>query len=59
VQQGSSVRTYRHLHVVSRAVGVGNEAGDRWPAWTSVLLVVGAGLAAWTAILLTGSLLAG
>lgn len=55
----SSARGFRHLQVVSAAVAARDEAGDTWPAWASLLLVLGAGLASWTAIILTASSLAG
>lgn len=57
MRQGSPARGF-HLRVVSTAMAVRDEA-DRWPAWASLLLVVGAGLASWTAVVLTASSLAG
>jgi hypothetical protein len=59
MRQGSSARAFRHLRVVSAAMAVRDETADRWPAWASLLLVVGAGLASWTAVVLTASSLTG
>jgi hypothetical protein len=58
MRQESSAHRVRHLRVVSAAIAV-DEAIDRWPAWASLLLVLGAGLASWSAIVLTASTLAG
>jgi hypothetical protein len=55
----ASARGFRHLQVVGAAVAAREETGDRWPAWASLLLVLGAGFATWTAIVLTASALAG
>ncbi len=59
MRQGSTARGFDQVRVVSVAVALRNQPDDRWPAWASLLLVVGAGLASWTAIILTTSLLAG
>jgi hypothetical protein len=59
MRQGSTARGFAGVRVVSAAVAVRRQPDDRWPAWMSLLLVVGAGLACWTAVILTTSLLAG
>jgi hypothetical protein len=58
MRQGSA-HGLRHLQVVTAAVAAQEESADSWPAWASLLLVLGAGLASWTAIILTASSLAG
>lgn len=57
MRQGSTARGVSQLRVVS--VAIRNAPDDRWPAWASLLFIAAAGLASWTAILLTGSSLAG
>jgi hypothetical protein len=52
MRQDSSPRGIRRLHVVVAAVET-DRADDKWPAWASLLLVVGASVAAWLAIILT------
>jgi hypothetical protein len=58
MRQGCSTNRLHHLRVVGTAVAVGDEAAARWPAWASLLLVLGAGLTSWSAIVLTVSTLA-
>ena len=58
MRQGSSAHRFRHLQVVS-AVAVRDETAAQWPAWASLLLILGANLAGWTAIVLTASILVG
>lgn len=53
MQQASSGPDVHHLRVVRPDIG------GRWPAAASFLLVLGAGLACWSAILLTAWWLTG
>jgi hypothetical protein len=59
MRQGSSARRSHHLQVVNVAVVARRQSAKTWPAWASLLLVLGAGFAAWTAIILTASTFAG
>lgn len=59
MRHGSSVHRFRQLQVASAAVVAGDDVAERWPAWASLLLVLGAGLASWTAVILTASTAAG
>ena len=59
MRQVSSGCDVRYLRLVRADIAVGAEIGCRWPAAASFLLVLGAGLASWSAILLTAWWLTG
>jgi hypothetical protein len=59
MRQVSSGCDVRHLRLVRTELAAGAGIGGRWPAAASFLLVLGAGLASWSAILLTAWWLTG
>jgi hypothetical protein len=59
MRQGSPGCDVRHLRPVRTGLAAGAGIAGRWPAAASFLLVLGAGLASWSAIFLTAWWLTG
>ena len=55
MRQGCAAQRPVHVRVVRPAAVAGDAAARAWPAWASLLLVLGSGAASWAAILLTAS----